>query len=107
MATVITWNISQLDCLPNTEVGNDYVITAHWSCNGVDGEYSARNYGTCSFSVQEGEEFVPYDELTQNQVLSWCWNSGVDKAATELSVEQAIENQINPPVVTPPLPWNS
>jgi hypothetical protein len=30
----------------------------------------------------------------------------VDKAATEAAVEQQIQNQINPPVVSPPLPWS-
>jgi hypothetical protein len=29
----------------------------------------------------------------------------VDKDATEAAVEQQIQNQINPPIVTPPLPW--
>ena len=107
MATVITWNISQLDCLPTSEVGNDYVVTAHWSCVGINGQYNARNYGTCGFSVVEGESFTPYEDLTQEQVLTWCYNNGVDKLATEASVEQQIENQINPPIVSPELPWNS
>jgi hypothetical protein len=29
----------------------------------------------------------------------------VNKAATEASVAQQIDNQINPPVIMPPLPW--
>jgi hypothetical protein len=29
----------------------------------------------------------------------------VDKDATEAAVEQQIEAQKNPPVVSPPLPW--
>jgi hypothetical protein len=31
----------------------------------------------------------------------------VDKAVTEAAVQQQINNQINPPVVTPPLPWTA
>jgi len=38
-------------------------------------------------------------------VLGWIWASGVDKTATEAAVEQQIQNQIDPPVVSPPLPW--
>jgi hypothetical protein len=30
----------------------------------------------------------------------------VDQAATEAAVQQQLNNQINPPVVTPPLPWS-
>ena len=107
MSTVITWNVSQLDCLPQSAEGADYVVTAHWQCNGVDGDYNGSVYSTCSFPVVQGESFTPYASLTQDQVLGWIWASGVDKDATEAAVEQQIQNQINPPIVTPPLPWAS
>jgi hypothetical protein len=103
--TTITWNISVLNCVPQAPEGEDYVVTAHWQCNGVDGDYSASVYSTCSFPVVQGESFTPYADLTLEQVLGWCWANGVDQAATEAAVEQQIQNQINPPIVSPPLPW--
>ena len=102
--TTITWNISALDCVPNAPEGQDYVVTAHWQCNGVDGDYTGSVYSTCSFPVVQGA-FTPYADLTQDQVLGWCWANGVDKASAEAAVEQQIQNQINPPIVSPPLPW--
>jgi hypothetical protein len=109
MPATIVWNISQLDCLPQSPEGMDYVVTAHWQCYGSEESggvtYGANNYGTCSFTVVQGETFTPYADLTLDQVLGWCWNNGVDKAATEASVQQQIDNQINPPIVSPPLPW--
>ena len=105
MSTVITWNISVLNCIPQTAEGADYVTVAHWQCNGVDGQYNGSVYSTCSFPVVQGENFTPYNQLTQDQVLGWIWANGVDKAATEAAVEQQIQNQINPPIVSPPLPW--
>ena len=105
MSTVITWNISQLDCVPQAPEGADYVVTAHWQCNGVDGDYSGQVYSTTSFAVVEGA-FTPYADLTQDQVLGWVWANGVDKTATEAAVEGQIEAQINPPIVAPPLPWS-
>ena len=108
MSTVITWNISQLDCVPQAPEGADYVVTAHWQCMGVEESgglnYSSQVYSTTSFAVVEGA-FTPYADLTQDQVLGWCWANGVDKAATEAAVQQQIDNQINPPIVAPPLPW--
>jgi hypothetical protein len=104
MSTVITWNISVLNCIPQTAEGADYVVTAHWQCNGVDGQYNGSVYSTCSFPVVQGA-FTPYSDLTQDQVLGWIWANGVDKAATEAAVEGQIQNQINPPIVSPPLPW--
>ena len=105
MATVINWNISVLNCIPQTAEGADYVICCHWQCNGVDGDYNGSVYSTCSFPVVQGESFVPYADLTLETVLGWIWANGVDKAATEAAVEGQIQNQINPPIVSPPLPW--
>ena len=104
MSTVITWNISQLDCVPQAPEGADYVICCHWQCTGVDGTYSGQVYSTTSFAVVEGA-FTAYADLTQDQVLGWVWANGVDKDATEAAVEGQIEAQINPPIVAPPLPW--
>ena len=106
MATTYVWSISQMDCLPAVDGHQDYVIVCHWQCNGVDGNYYGSVYSTCSFPVVQGTSFTPYASLTQDQVLGWIWASGVDKDATEAAVEQQIQNQINPPIVTPPLPWS-
>jgi hypothetical protein len=105
MATTITWVISALNCIPQTPEGADYVVTAHWSCNGADGTYNGSVYSTCSFPVVQGSSFVPYEDLTEDDVLGWCWANGVDKDATEAAVQTQIDNQIDPPIVTPPLPW--
>ena len=100
-----TWNISQLNCVPQAPEGADYVVTAHWNLSGTDGTYNGSVYSTCSFPVVQGESFTPYADLTQDQVLGWCWSNGVDKDSAEAAVAQQIENQINPPIVSPPLPW--
>lgn len=105
MATTFQWVISALDCIPQTPEGPDYVTVAHWSCNGTDGTYSGSVYSTCSFEVVQGPSFTPYANLTQDQVLGWCWANGVDKASAEAAVAQQIQNQITPPVVSPALPW--
>ena len=99
------WTISQLDCKPQEDDKTNVVVIAHWQCTGVDGEYSAQVYGTASFTLEQGSSFTPYNQLTQNQVLDWCWVNGVDKDATEANVAAQIEAQTNPPIVTPPLPW--
>jgi hypothetical protein len=63
-------------------------------------------YSTCSFPLPaEGGAFTPYADLTQDQVLGWCWANGVNKDATEAAVQAQIDNQINPPTIQPPLPW--
>ena len=105
MAIDIKWQVSEMNCLPQTQEGTNYVICCHWQCNGADGEYFGNVYSTCSLPVVEGASFVPYADLTLETVLGWIWANGVDKAATEAAVAQQIANAQNPPIVSPPLPW--
>ena len=103
--TTITWTVTAMDCYPQEGGNTDVVFNCHWTCSGVDGTYNASIYSTCSVPTPTGTTFTPYADLTQEQVLGWVWNNGVDKDATEAAVQQQLDNQINPPVVTPPLPW--
>lgn len=108
MSTIV-WNISAMNCYPQAEGEADVVFTVHWQCNGTqeqDGKtYNGSVYSTCGVTYTAGSPYTPYADLTQDQVLGWIWASGVDKDATEAAVQQQIDNAINPPVVTPPLPW--
>jgi len=102
--TTTTWTVTAMNCYPQEGGNTDVVFTVHWTCAGVDGDYAGSVYSTTSVPTPEGS-FTPYANLTQEQVLGWVWANGVDKDATEAAVQQQIQNQINPPVVTPPLPW--
>lgn len=105
MATTYTWTVTAMDEYPEQDGEQDVVFNVHWTCSGVDGEYSASVYSTQSVTADPTEPFTPYAELTETQVLNWIWAAGVDKDATEAAVGQQIANQINPPVVSLPLPW--
>jgi hypothetical protein len=108
----ISWIIERLLVKPTEGSYTDVVITADWRCNGTEttgsGDteqtYSGTCYGSCSFAPPT-ENFTPYPDLTQEQVLGWCYANGVDQAAIEANVSLQIQNQIDPPVVVLPLPW--
>ena len=95
---MITWTVSELD----RRTSDGFVTTAHWQATAVDGDYSASIYSTCSWS--EGQPTTPYASLTQDQVLGWCWTSGVNKEATENALTANIESQKNP-VSETGTPW--
>ena len=105
MATTFTWSITQMDCYPEYDGKQDFVFVCHWTCNGTDGTYTGSVYSTCSFPVESKTNFTPFNQLTQQQVLGWCWSNGVDKDSAEAAVAQQIQDQITPPITTPPLPW--
>ena len=100
----ISWIIERLLVKPTEGTLTDVVITADWRCNGSQDQYSGTCYGSTSFAPPSGS-FTPYDQLTEQQVLDWCFSNGVNKTSIEANVTAQIENQINPPVIAPPLPW--
>lgn len=110
MAATIVWQIEWMNTTPTTANPPECVITAGWRVTGTqdqDGKtYTASNYSTCSFPAP-GDPFTPYADLTQDQVLGWCWANGVDKDSAEASIQTQIDQQINPPVIQPPLPWSN
>ena len=105
--TTFNWQIEQLNCYPQAEGQTDVVFTVHWRLTGTDGTYSGTVYSTCGVTYVAGTPYTPYADLTQNQVLQWIWASGVDKDSAEAAVQQQINNQITPPVISPKLPWVS
>ena len=105
----ILWLIERLLVKPTDGTKTDVVITANWRCNGTvqspTEAYSGTCYGSCSFAAPAGSDFTPFTDLTEQQILGWCFANGVDKTAIEANVSLQILNQINPPVVALPLPW--
>ena len=92
-----TWTITQ--CEHRTSDG--FITAAHWNCTAIDG-LSAGAYGSCSFAA--ATPAIPYDSVTEQEVLNWCWANGVDKDATEARLAASIELQRNP-VVASGVPW--
>jgi len=100
----MNWNITQLDVVPFEGDFDNVVVTAYWTLEGEQDGYSSSTYGTATFPAPS-DDFTPYDDLTEEQVLGWVWENGVDKDQQEAIVQARIDAQINPPIVTPPLPW--
>ena len=105
MAATFNWTISTLE----RELSDGGVIVAHWRCTASeesDGKtFSASSYGTAGFTYDASSpDFVPYDQLTEEQVLGWVWNDGVDKDVTEAALQANIDAQINP-TTADGVPW--
>jgi hypothetical protein len=88
---------------------NDYtdvVVEAAWTCTGTDGTYYAAISGLTRIIFDGGPDYTPYTDLTEEQVLSWIYSSGVDQSSVQAQIDNQIELQVNPPIVVLPLPWN-
>lgn len=103
------WKIVALDCKPQEEGKTDVVVTAHWTVSATDGTYTSSAYGTQSFTFNPAKSFTPFANLTQDQVVGWVQaGMGIDAVtALQESLDNQIANQVNPPIVKPPLPWST
>jgi hypothetical protein len=98
--TTFTWTIPNLE----RELADGGVIVAHWRCTASDGDYSASSYGTAGFTYDASSpDFVPYDELTEADVLAWVWADGF-KDATEDALQAKIDAEKNPTTASG-VPW--
>jgi hypothetical protein len=109
MTISYNWTVSALDCYPEYEGHKDVVFTAHWRLDGTDGEYTAGVYGTVGLTLDPEAPYTPFADLTEAQVIGWVKDALGEEQVS--SYEENVANQIaalvNPPVVTPPLPWAS
>jgi hypothetical protein len=105
--TTFNWQVTQLDCYPQADGQMDVVFTVHWQLTGTDGTHIGSVYSTCGVTYKADTPYTPYADLTQDIVLGWIWTNGVDKDSTEATVQAQIDNQINPPIVSPQLPWSN
>ena len=95
-----TWTIANLE----RDISTGGVQVAHWRVTEVDGDYSASSYGTVGFTPDASDpSFVPYDNLTESDVMGWVW-AEVDQSATEAALTANIELQKNPTSANG-MPW--
>jgi len=92
-----TWTINQLD----RQTSDGLVITAHYTVNAIDGDYSAGSYGTVGF--ERGDTFIAYESLTEAQVIAWV-KEKLDVDAIEASLAAQIALQ-KAPVTATGVPW--
>ena len=93
-----TWNVVQMDRLTS----DGFVVTVHYTVNAVDGDYTASTYGTVGYTQGEGS-YVPFANLTKEQVIGWVKDS-IGQSTVEESLAAQITAQKNP-VQLSGLPW--
>jgi len=116
MSATIVWSIDWMVASAQTINGfSEIVLSCGWRCTGTQTNtttpsvtYTDKIFGACSFTEPAaGSSFTPYAQLTQAQVLGWCWQNGVNQTAIEEAVNVKIAAQINPSTIQPSLPWPS
>jgi hypothetical protein len=102
--TTFSWTIRRMYAAPVVEGYTDVVVVANWLCVASDGAKTAQTFGNASFP-KPVDSFIPYGDLTEQQVLEWCWDNGVNKDETEELLLNKLVQQTSPSVLPMQLPW--
>jgi hypothetical protein len=111
MAITYTWKVTGIKKSDTSEV-SDVVLNVRWEKIGTDEDGNEGKFsGATPFTPPSGDAFIPYDELTEDIVLTWVKNVVVD--SYEVHVNAQIQKQINvaknpiTDVSSTDLPWST
>lgn len=105
--TTFQWIITSTPAYAEIDGKSDVIFEVNWVCVAQEGErpsFQATSSGTVPVTYTAGSPFTPYANLTQEQVWGWI-DPSIDRPEIEANLQAMIDEQKNPPVVTPPLPW--
>ena len=94
----ISWTITNLE----RRITDGFVTCAHWKCEVADGAVSESIIEMSYWN--DGHVVVPYEDLTEQEVLNWVWSSGIDKQDVEKKLGARVEAK-KTPVIQTGLPW--
>ena len=107
--TNYNWNCKTVDCYPEQDNEADVVYNVHWIVTGTSDEvdpqgsaYSATNIGTQTLDTSQITNFIPFDQLTNDEVVAWTKGAMGDEqvASIEASIQSQIDSLITPTSVT-------
>jgi hypothetical protein len=107
--TTYNWNCKTVDAYPQDGEYTDLVYNVHWIVTGVSDEldpqgvaYSATIIGTQTLDTSEVTDFIPFEDLTNEQVVTWTKSAmGTEQVdSIEASIQSQIDALITPTTVT-------
>jgi len=108
MSNQYTTTIKSMYTVPNP---TGYVVNVLFEVVGTDGQgHTASIDGNITFTPEQNEQgFIPYEQLTQNEVLGWINEATNNQENYYANINGQIQSMITPPVSpsSQPLPWSA
>jgi len=84
-----------------------FVVNVLFTVSGTDETYTASIDGNIQFTDQVESDFIPYDQLTEKQVIGWINAQTNNQENYYANIDGQIASMVNPPVSpeAQPLPW--
>ena len=103
------WNCKTVDAYVEKDNEADVVYNVHWIVSGSSdamdpqgNPYSATSIGTQTLDVSEITNFIPFDQVTNAEVVAWTQEAMGEEQVTniEAGIASQIESMIHPTTVT-------
>jgi hypothetical protein len=109
MNIIYTWEIPKMATKPQEGNLQDVVVIVYWIRTGTC-EYEGKVYtsslpGSMACETPSETDFTAYADLTKEQVVGWV-EAGVAYGSFDDEIAKNIEEEINPPIVILPNPWD-
>lgn len=100
-----SWNCKTVDCYPQQDNENNVVYKVHWRVTAISSElntegqpYLADSIGTQTLDTGDITDFIPFEELTNDEVTAWTKSAMGDEQVEQ--IESGLEYEINS-LITP------
>jgi hypothetical protein len=103
------WDCKTVDCYPEQNNEADVVYNVHWIVTGISDQldpegnpYSATNIGTQTLDTSSITNFIPFEDLTNDEVVAWTKGAMGNEQVTniETNIEKQIQDLITPTSIT-------
>jgi len=94
-----TWRINAVDCYTSKDGLEKVAYNVHWSYFATNGEHTASMIGVQSVGEPNPENFVAFEDLTEDDVISWI-SASMDVEQMQANLDKQIEDLVAPKVVT-------
>jgi hypothetical protein len=108
MTIQYAWQFPALDVTYSDGELQNVVTAVHWRLTATEDQHSASTYGSVGVGTPTPEAFVSYEDLTEEEVISWVTTAlgGEDSVqAMKDGLASQIETQKAPKTGTMTPPW--
>lgn len=112
MAITYVWTTQSMTCYPTYQGETDVVFVVNSTVTATDDSdppVIALKGISVAIIFNPNDPYIPYADLTPEIVNKWVQDALGAEQISEIqsALNTQISNIINPPIIAPPLPWNS
>lgn len=103
----VSWTVDSIEVKPVVGSHENVVYNVQWRVIAREEHHVASSYGSVNLAFSEEDPFIPYEDLTEEQVINWVKQTlGPETVQSiENSATAELEKIKNPPTIMKPLPW--